>query len=93
MIETLKDTDAKNNSFFKEGSTIINEMSDHVRNYICFLLDNNKELSKYAREHFDSAKNKTAATVATKIPEMIKNNKDFLTNFINKQKQDQLPQI
>ena len=67
MIDTLPNTVAINNKFFEEGSTIINEMSNNARNYIGLLLDSTKDLNKNCGQHFDVAKNKTAADVANKI--------------------------
>ena len=86
MIETLKDTDTINNSFFKEGSIVIGDMTDHIS-----LFDNNKELSKNAGKQFDTARNTIAADVALQLPAMFKNNEEFLTNFSNKKSRSTAP--
>ena len=91
MIETLKETDTINNNFFKEGSTTIEDMSNHVRNHICHLLDSNKELSKYAGALVDTAKNKTAAEVEKKPARDDQEQPRLPHRLHQQQKKEQLP--
>jgi hypothetical protein len=84
MIEALPNNDATNNKFFEDESTIIDELSNNARSFICLHLENNTKLKENSSILFDEAKNKISSDIANKVPEMIQNNKAMLTSFINK---------
>jgi hypothetical protein len=66
--------------FFKEEGDQLVDLSDHIRNTVVDMLTH-PSITSYSHTHFTTARDQIASNITQKMPEMIKNNKDFFNLF------------
>ena len=82
MTDAVPATDDLNKKLFDEEGQTVTDLTNTARNYIWTAIEKRKDVKTFSGDHYETAKNNTAASIATSVPAMIQDNKIMLTSFV-----------
>ena len=82
MTAAVASTNNLNKKLFDDEGPTVTDLTNTARNYICSIIENRKDIKTFSGDHYEEAKNNTAASIATSVPAMIQDNKTMLTSFV-----------